>query len=121
MFSSTGMSLTLHYCGDSIASVGFSEEVSCCCDEDMSQPQDDDCCKNEIKPIKITIDQIKANYNEEKFVHFDYISTPNFFLFNKKQNYNYKYVVQPTPLPRPPDKTLILPPYKMNHSYLFYS
>jgi hypothetical protein len=58
---SVGVTLSLHFCGDSITSVQMlpfaSKNDRCGCD-DVTAP--DDCCKTEIKSIQLNDDQLVA-------------------------------------------------------------
>ena len=63
LVSSIGVTINAHYCGGNLASLALFEKVSCCCDEEEAE-KPTDCCKDEIKTIKISDDQIKG---EEKF------------------------------------------------------
>jgi hypothetical protein len=66
---SVGITLSMHFCGDSITSVQLlpfaAHNISCGCD-DAATP--DDCCKTEIKSIQLNDDQIA--------VHIDHLSSP---------------------------------------------
>lgn len=57
-----GMTITMHICGDFVTSVQLlpfnSEKNLCCCDEGLAK---NDCCKNEIKPIQLKVEQISGN------------------------------------------------------------
>ncbi len=117
------MSLTLHYCGDKVESIGLNEDISCCCEEETDmQSEEDDCCKNEIKQIKISLDQIK-----ESGIDVKQLSVPLFPAFlNTSYTENnivvYKQrALAPTPIPHPPDKNLFPSVLQFTQSYLFYS
>lgn len=119
LVASIGLTISLHYCGGNLASLGFFETPTCCCD-DVTEKKKDDCCKNENKSFKITTDQNQVAFAEKKIqcsssflpVHTSYI--------NKAVALHPGILISFT-LPKPPDRSHLLPVYKRNHSFLFYS
>ena len=119
LVASIGLTVSLHYCGGNLASLGLFETPTCCCD-DLAEKKKDDCCKNENKSFKITTDQNQVAFAEKK------IQCPSPFLpVYNTYKYN-KVALLPTilvafTLPQPPERSNLLPVYKRNHSMLFYS
>lgn len=121
---STGLVISLHYCEGNLADLKLFTKASCCCDdEEQAIPPADDCCKNEVKPIKITDEQFKNSQTD--WIHKLVIDCSNELGFDyiiPLQNLVYIPIVrQVQQLPRPPDKALLIPAYQLNHAYLFYS
>jgi hypothetical protein len=121
LVSAIGITITLHYCGGDLASLGFFNKTSCCCDDEKVIKKKDDCCKNEYKSFKIKDEQIKAELNEKKFQQVDFSLNKKSTLIFFKKNIEYPTSITLTQLPRPPDKENLIPAYKRNHSFLFYS
>jgi hypothetical protein len=62
---SVGITLSLHFCGDSITSVQmipFATHNNRCGCDDVTTP--DDCCKTEIKSIQLNDDQIAVQIDQ---------------------------------------------------------
>jgi hypothetical protein len=118
---SAGLVISLHYCGGDLASLKLFAKATCCCD-DESTGKNVDCCKDEVKTIKISDDQ---NIQKEIALDFDttfdvcFLHSSSFFNFNSTRFYSKKTNTQR--LPRPPERASLIPPYKLNHSFLFYS
>jgi hypothetical protein len=95
-------------------------KASCCCDDEESGANDD-CCKDEIKTIKIADDQHKEEQIQWalKSVALE-AEAPIFTTIHKQWIYT-PTVSNIQQLPRPPDRALLIPAYKLNHAYLFYS
>lgn len=49
-----------HYCQEELAAVQLYADASCCCDENDTEPISEDCCKDEIKTLKIADAQLKV-------------------------------------------------------------
>ncbi len=119
---SAGLSLTLHYCGDKVETIGLSEDLSCCCEGEMEmQSNEDDCCKNEIKEVKISLDQIKENIDTKKFQSSVFLAISKNTFLELFTTPLFEKIPTPTPIPQPPDKTLFPSIYQLTQSYLFYS
>ncbi len=120
LVSSAGLTISLHYCGGDLAALGIFNDPSCCCDN-VKANKKDDCCKNENKSFKITADQNKAEFAEKKFhTAYYYLPARTLYAFTEKALYK-RISLSPVQLPRPPDKCSLIPAYKRNHSFLFYS
>ncbi len=117
---SAGVVVSLHYCGGSLAALKLFVKASCCCDDEESGANDD-CCKDEIKTIKIADDQHKEEQIQWvlKSVALE-AEAPIFTTIHKQWIYT-PTVSNIQQLPRPPDRALLIPAYKLNHAYLFYS
>lgn len=120
LVSSIGVTINAHYCGGNLASLALFEKVSCCCDEEeVEKPSD--CCKDEIKTIKISDDQIKA---EEKFKQVicleftDRLPQLYKFLSGVRRVYHTTNSCSLESVSRHVDP---IPIYKKNQSFLFYS
>ena len=48
LVSSTGFTLTKHFCGGELAHVAVGNEVKPCCSDDEQQDMPDDCCHDEL-------------------------------------------------------------------------
>lgn len=120
LVSSIGIIISLHYCGGSLASLSLSQNASCCCDDNVKDMKEG-CCKDEVKFIKITDDQNKAEYLVKKFssLVMDLPAQQHYF-FNSKL-IDRSLSLLPVALARPPDRCNLIPAYKRNHSFLFYS
>lgn len=121
LVSAIGFTISLHYCGGDLASLAIFNKASCCCDEQKEIKKKDDCCKNEYKSFKIKDEQIKAELNSKRFQQDDFNLNKNSTLTFFEKNIEYSNSVTLTQLPRPPDKENLIPAYKRNHSFLFYS
>ncbi|TAL56850.1 MAG: hypothetical protein EPN85_14780 [Bacteroidetes bacterium] len=58
LFSAMGVTINSHYCGMKLKSVSLTAK-GCCCKKNVKMPKD--CCKNEIKYVKITDDYSPAS------------------------------------------------------------
>lgn len=119
LLASIGFTVKAHYCGGDLASLSLFKKVSCCCEE-VSQKKKDDCCKNEIKTIKIADNQLKTEHEKIISQSDDAIldiQVHHSFLFQRWSSHEQ---VLSTSLPKPPDRTSLLPAFKRNHSFLFY-
>lgn len=77
--SAMGVTINSHYCGMKLKSVSLSSK-GCCCKKNIKMPKD--CCKNEIKYVKITDDYSpSADFH---FVKADIFPLPLFFAFIPK-------------------------------------
>lgn len=117
---SVGITVSMHYCSGDLAALSLFENASCCCD-DVNEGMPDDCCKDENKAFKITADQNKVEFSEKKFYaafQFLPLNTPGVF---SQLPVPAKLALSPVLLPRPPDEAVLIPAYKLNHSFLFYS
>ncbi len=120
LISSLGLTLKAHYCGGDLASLSFFNKENCCCEENRNG-RPDNCCKDEIKTIKILDDQLKDEQTQKQFISYDASDR-----LNSSSSFNLAHIffyesVQASALPKAPDRTNILPAYKRNHSFLFYS
>lgn len=121
LVASIGITITMHYCGDNLASLAISEKVSCCCEKEIAPTKKDDCCKNDFKQIKIKDEQIKAEFQVlEKAPQQLPIFVAHFYSF-EKNNFTKLAKYTHTNLPKPPNISNEIPVYKRNHSFLFYS
>ena len=119
MIASIGFTINAHYCEGNLASLGLFENVSCCCDEAESGKADD-CCKDEIKTIKISDDQIKG---EQKVKHFLTVDNSNKLLHVFSLQADVNIVCDKDQSSKIKVSTYHLnaiPIYKRNHSFLFY-
>ena len=119
---SAGIVISMHYCGGDLASLKLFAKASCCCDDDEKLPTKDDCCKDEIKTIKISDDQ-----NIHKSISYVVKEIQDLAVLPTPCSFSFQHVVYTTTiisnqqLPRPPDRVCLIPAYKLNHSFLFYS
>lgn len=118
---SVGFVISMHYCGGSLASLNLFAEASCCCDDDTMN-QKDDCCKNEFKTLKISDEQNIQKEIAYKFSN-DFeaalLPVPAFYTLSSVGFINKK--IDNQRLPRPPNRASVIPAYKLNNSFLFYS
>jgi hypothetical protein len=118
---SAGLVISLHYCGGNLAALKLFVKASCCCDDEETG-EEDDCCKDEIKTVKITDDQ---NIHKEVLLKIKAIQDIGFFPSQLKYSFLQGKIVSTQisnqQLPRPPDGVCLIPAYKLNHSFLFYS
>ncbi|MBL7766331.1 MAG: hypothetical protein JNJ58_09575 [Chitinophagaceae bacterium] len=117
---SLGLVVSLHYCGESLASFKLYEKSSCCCDENLGG-KPDDCCKDEFKTLKVTTDQIQHEHEFKLHGHdLVFISQNHDVAEYATRNYGSSAFTLST-LPRPPDRSGQVPIYKQIHAFLFYS
>jgi len=118
---SGGLVVSLHYCGGSLANAGIFTEPSCCCDDETTG-KPDDCCKDEVKTVKITDDQLR---NEEAIGKFqpDFAEAllPSLPFCAWAVDVPVALRLAPSSLPRPPDQQPDKPAYLLQHAFLFYS
>jgi len=118
---SAGLVISLHYCGGNLAALKLFVKASCCCDDEETG-EEDDCCKDEIKTVKITDDQ---NIHKEVLLKIKEIQViglfPSQLLYSFQQGKIVSTQISNQQLPRPPDRVCLIPAYKLNHSFLFYS
>jgi hypothetical protein len=117
LLASVGLTLTVHYCGGDLASLTLFDKINCCCDE---KGKADNCCKNEIKTIKISDDQIKTEQQSKLIISNEL----NPALYGPMHNFVAQFIsshsFKATPLSKPPERFHIVPSYKRNHCFLFY-
>jgi hypothetical protein len=119
LLSSAGVTVSAHYCGGDLASLSLFQSGSCCCD-DTQDVTDDGCCKDEQRQLKITADQNKAEFSEKKFQVTYHFLAPRGSLHPLTNQFTKARSLIVIALPKAPDKSLSLPAYKRNHSFLFY-
>ena len=118
LLSSIGFTVNAHYCGGDLAAVALFDNASCCCDD---QGKADDCCKNEIKTIKISDDQLKAEFQIKKISNSPIEGKVDRILMTLKPQVADLFIPLSISLPKAPDRSFLPPLYKRNHSFLFYS
>lgn len=120
LVSSIGVTINAHYCGGNLASLALFEKVSCCCDEEEAE-KPIDCCKDEIKTIKISDDQIKGEEKVKQIAGIDELDQlPQTYKFLSVSRLIYRTLNLKLVL-SPPENLNPVPIYKRNHSFLFYS
>lgn len=60
LVSSTGFTLTKHFCGGELAHVAVGNEVKPCCSDDEQQDMPDDCCHDESE--RALLDDSQLDY-----------------------------------------------------------
>ncbi len=118
---SAGIVISMHYCGGNLAALKLFVKASCCCDDEKAT-SNDDCCKDEIKTVKISDDQNihkSITFNPKSNLDLSILPKPLFYSFQKVQFSTS--IISNQQLPRPPDRVCLIPAYKLNHSFLFYS
>jgi hypothetical protein len=121
LLCSAGLVVSLHYCGNSLASAGLFDKASCCCDDEESGTPDD-CCKDEVKTLKLSTDQIK---HDEVLGWKSALLGDAVFPVLTASSYSLSPLqtldAQPSHLPRPPDRYAAHPAYLLHHALLFYA
>jgi hypothetical protein len=118
---STGLVLTAHYCGGNLADLQLFQEASCCCDDDETGAPDD-CCKDEIKTLKITDAQIKSEHETFSFSCFGQDGDlSKFYSPITFVDCSQVISVRATDLPPPPHLDAQVPDYIKFHRLIFYS
>jgi len=132
LLASVGLTVSAHYCGGNLASLAFFEKNSCCCETESQsgevenkfasrfEGEKDDCCKNEIKPFRIGVDQLKEDQHTAKTILSAWEFLPSLAYIFRSCPIEESSIAKTLPLPDPPE-TNSLPSYKRNHSFLFYS
>lgn len=116
---SLGIVVKAHYCGGDLAAINLFEKGSCCC-ENPKIPKKEDCCKDEVKPLKISNDQIKSEstiYSPN--VVGEIPPTPFYILVQYTALYS-SHIGNST-LPDPPERSSFPPRYTTFHCLTFYS
>ncbi len=122
LFFSLGLVITVHYCSGNLASLNLFKKSSCCCDEEKETTKSiaKDCCKDEIKTVKISDEQLQSKksfqFYGDALVVTKTISLVPIFQFQQPNNTFFK-----SSIPRPPDDLYLIPIYKKVHSFIFYS
>jgi hypothetical protein len=118
LLSATGIKVSLHYCGEHLASINLIEKNACCCEADACES--DDCCKDEVCQFKIQSDQEKTQSNLQKStsLHFDYANFQ--CAIAHIIGFEQAFVVHDMPVGHVQCYAK-MPSYKLNHSFLFYS
>lgn len=109
----------MHYCGGKAVAVAVNDKPDCCCDNDVEQ--DLDCCKDELKYVKIDNDQLKCEvelFKDKAFLDqfisqtykSDFSKTIN-FLVEKKSSYTFGKIKNRSEVPL----------YLLNSSFIYYS
>lgn len=83
LFSTTGVAISKHYCGEILQSVAVNHTPKSCCD---GQDMPDDCCSNELsidKADELQLSQLKLNLTYSPYLL--YIATLGFFDFSIEQ------------------------------------
>lgn len=121
MLFSTGLVLSAHYCGGNLADLKLFQQASCCCDDDETGAPDD-CCKDEIKTLKITDAQIKSEHEAHSFSCFDQDGgLPQFYSPTTFIHGSQVISLRATDLPPPPHLDAQVPDYIKFHRLIFYS
>ena len=121
LISSIGVTVSAHYCEGNLASFAFFEtDLNCCCDEG-SNGESDDCCRDESKSIQISADQNKAEFNNKEFQTVEIGFLPSVSTWSINKSILKKISALPLFIPDPPENRQLIPAYKRNHSFLFYS
>jgi hypothetical protein len=68
LLTTVGYSVYLHFCGDELMKTSVFMQKSCCGDEDK-----DDCCKNEVKEIRLADNYIPENF--KPVIHLPVLAT----------------------------------------------
>lgn len=122
LFFSLGLVVSLHYCSGNLASLNLFDKASCCCDEEKetSKSATEDCCKDEIKTVKISDEQLQSKiafqFSGLDAMLLKPISFSTVFQFQQPKSIFFKSTI-----PRPPDDLFLIPIYKKVHSFIFYS
>ncbi len=118
---SGGLVVSLHYCGGSLANAGIFTEPSCCCDDEASG-KPDDCCKDEVKTVKITDDQLRNEEGPGTFLaDFSDAILPALPVYVWASEIPVSVCITKANLPRQPDRQQARPSYLLHHAFLFYS
>lgn len=120
LIASAGFTVTAHYCGGNLAELALFEKTTCCCDKEEETPADD-CCKDEIKQFKISDEQLKTEQQITPFPSTEMEPPLPTVFHHGSDAVIFPASLTATPLPDAPDRSNLLPPYKRNHSFLFYS
>ena len=121
LVSSIGVTVSAHYCEGNLASLAlFETNLNCCCD-DVASGKSTDCCKDESTSIKISADQNKVELNNKEFHANVHGMVPSISVWSLCKLILKKISSLPLFLPDPPENAQLLPAYKRNHSFLFYS
>lgn len=121
LVSSIGVTVSAHYCGGNLASLAFCQtDLKCCCDE-KNDGKTNDCCRDESKSIKISADQNKAEFNNKEFQTVEIGFLPSVSTWSINKSILKKISTLPLFIPDPPENRQLIPAYKRNHSFLFYS
>jgi hypothetical protein len=121
LFFSLGLVVSLHYCSGSLASLNLFEKASCCCanEKEIKKTSKDDCCKDEIKTVKIVDEQIQSKFAFD-FAGFAIIALKPMGIASTIQFQQPKSIFYKSSIPRPPDDLFLIPIYKKVHSFIFY-
>lgn len=68
LFSTSGVAVSKHYCGEILQKIAFNGEEKSCCD---SEEMPEDCCKNEVSIIKS--DNLKISQHDVDLTFSPYI------------------------------------------------
>lgn len=121
LFFSLGLVVSLHYCSGNLASLNLFEKASCCCDaKEIKKTSKDDCCKDEVKTVKISDEQIASKFAFD-FTSFAMMAVKPMEIATSIQFQQAKNIFFKSPIPRPPDDLFLIPIYKKVHSLIFYS
>lgn len=121
---STGLVVHAHYCQEELAAVQLYTEAACCCDDNQSVPESDDCCKNEIKTLKIADAQLKVEPRSfaDESSHFDAIpALGSINLCYSRIGRKYEYRSIDTNSFHPPDIASNCPLYIRYQRLVLYS
>jgi hypothetical protein len=119
LLSSIGLVISLHYCGGNLASLKLFVPANCCCDDEVSD-ENQSCCKDEFKTIKLCDDQIKEEPSKIGYTWLEASFPCTIPSFKSCNLVNKLLALRPVILPRPPNEAEEIPAYKKNNAYLFY-
>jgi hypothetical protein len=84
---STGFVVNLHYCMDKMASVGLGIKESDDCGKcGMPIKDKDGCCRDEVKVVKLYLDQVSAHFVDFQFSALATLVVPSGFLITPFRN-----------------------------------
>lgn len=96
LFSTTGVAISKHYCGEILQSVSVNSSTeSCCDDQDMA----DDCCNEEVsfdKTTELQLSQLNLSLEFSPYIlYFVAVSLLDFLLDASNQDYLTAYSNSP--------------------------
>lgn len=119
LIGSLGLPITVHYCSGIAVAVTVNDKPDCCCENEDEQAND--CCKDEVKYVKIDNEQLKSEVQlfKTKIYLDNFISNTfeNDFLKNAYFHLEKKSTIDFSKI----DNRSVIPIYLLNSSFIFYS
>lgn len=119
LIGSLGLPITVHYCGGIAVAVAVNDKPDCCCDNEEEQASD--CCKDELKYVKIDNEQLKSEIELFKTKIYSDHFIPHTFEYGFSKITYDNLEKKSTIAFGKKDNRSTVPLYLLNSSFIYYS